>query len=209
MANKRANVVGEKRGRLTAIEMTIGKDGKSAVICICDCGKRKTVSLQNFGRNTKSCGCLQKEVARNHGRKMILSGGCQRPEARDIVGKRFNMLTVVSRAENRNGRVYWNCRCDCGTVKPVLGQNLTNLSAKSCGCFNRLSASKRMKQQQQRDYDTHSRLYEIWKNMKARCSSRDPSGSYYSRGIRVCDEWKNNYKNFLDWATSHGYQNVA
>lgn len=206
MANKRANVVGEKRGRLTAIEMAKGKDGKSAVICICDCGKRKIVSLQNFGKGVRSCGCLQKESARKHGREMVLSGICKRPEARDIIGKRFNMLTVISRAENKNGRVYWNCRCDCGVVKPILGQNLTNFYAKSCGCFNRLSASKRMKQQQYREYDTQTRLYEIWKNMKARCSPRDPSGNYYNRGIRICGEWQDNYKNFLDWAMANGYR---
>lgn len=205
MANKRKNVVGEKRGRLTAIEMTTWTDGKSGVVCICDCGKRKVVSLQNFGKSVKSCGCLQKEVARKHGREMVEKGVCQRPDAKDIVGRRFNMLTVISRAKNKNGRVYWNCVCDCGIEKSILGQNLTNGSTKSCGCFNRNSASIRMKAKQHRDYDTKTRIYEIWRNMRRRCSEKgDVTGNYFKRGIIVCKEW-NKYELFMKWAMSNGY----
>lgn len=206
MANKRKNVVGEKRFRLTAIEMTKGKDGKSAVICICDCGKRTVVSLQNFGKGCKSCGCLAKEKARKHGREMIKKGICKAPPAVSLIGKKFNRLTVISRAPNKNGRVYWLCRCDCGNENTVLAYNLTSGQAKSCGCFNRESASKRLKAFMDRGYDTNTRLYEIWKNMKRRCSEQgDIKGNYFKRGILVCEEWKNDYKAFMEWSLSHGY----
>lgn len=29
---------------------------------------------------------------------------------------------------------------------------------------------------------------------------------YGARGITVCNEWKNNFQAFYDWAMSHGYQ---
>lgn len=207
MANHRKNVTGEKRGRLTAIAMgEPTKDKKSTVICRCDCGNVKTITLSNFGK-TLSCGCLAREIQRAHGKKMIARGICKSPDAKDLTGKRFNLWIVVSRAQNKNGRIYWNCRCECGTERPVLGQNLVNGTAKSCGCLNRLLASKRMKQMSHRDYETGTRLYEIWKNMKARCSPRDTTGRYYSRGIRVCDEWKNNYAAFMNWAIQNGYTN--
>ena len=51
-------------------------------------------------------------------------------------------------------------------------------------------------------------LYSIWTNMKTRCfNSNSPSyKDYGSRGITVCDEWKNDFKAFYDWSMSHGYQ---
>ena len=51
------------------------------------------------------------------------------------------------------------------------------------------------------------RLYTIWRNMKRRCndSDRECYKNYVGRGIRVCDEWQNNYRSFYNWALSNGY----
>ncbi len=56
--------------------------------------------------------------------------------------------------------------------------------------------------------ETGSKLYETWKNMKARCyNSNHKSYDYYGgRGIKVCDFWKNSFENFRDWALNNGYQ---
>lgn len=52
-----------------------------------------------------------------------------------------------------------------------------------------------------------SRLYETWQTMKKRCSN--PNNRQYhlygGRGIIVCDEWRNDFQAFYDWAMSHGY----
>lgn len=51
-----------------------------------------------------------------------------------------------------------------------------------------------------------SRLYTIWKNMKARCSNNASQNSYYgARGITVCEEWRNSYQAFYNWAMANGY----
>ena len=53
-----------------------------------------------------------------------------------------------------------------------------------------------------------TRIYRIWKKMKSRChNSNDPDYQkwYGSRGIQVCNEWRNNFQAFYDWAMSHGY----
>ena len=44
--------------------------------------------------------------------------------------------------------------------------------------------------------------------MKARCYNplSDNYNNYGSRGITVCDEWKNNFQNFYDWAVKNGYR---
>lgn len=51
------------------------------------------------------------------------------------------------------------------------------------------------------------RLYSIWVNMKTRCYNPKSTGAgfYYNKGITVCSEWKNSYKEFESWALSNGY----
>lgn len=52
----------------------------------------------------------------------------------DLTGKRYGNLTVVSRAENRKGRVCWNCVCDCGNAVISPASNLKNGIKTHCGC---------------------------------------------------------------------------
>ena len=53
-----------------------------------------------------------------------------------------------------------------------------------------------------------SRLYEIWCGMKKRCYNiKDKRYEKYGgRGIAVCDEWKDSFCAFREWATESGYQ---
>lgn len=56
------------------------------------------------------------------------------------------------------------------------------------------------------------RLYVIWQDMKDRCQNiNNAHYSYYGgRGIKVCDEWINDYSCFRDWAYNTGYcENAA
>lgn len=199
---KRKNVVGEKRGKLTAISMGVGKDGRSTVTCKCDCGKIKTIALGDFGKGTKSCGCLQKAK----GKELEEAGIRKGNPVTDLSGKKFGRWTVLSKAEKRNSHIYWNCICDCGVERVVLAQNLLSRRSTSCGCYNREISVEVTRKRNFRDYDTHTKLYTTWLNMKARCSERgDQYKRYFFRGIFVCDEWKNDYRAFLKWAMANGY----
>lgn len=55
---------------------------------------------------------------------------------------------------------------------------------------------------------TNTRLYRIWENMKQRCENpRDPKyQSYGGKGIHICDEWKNDFLSFYNWAIENGYK---
>ena len=53
----------------------------------------------------------------------------------DLVGKRFGLLEVIRFHETKNGRAYWLCRCECGTMKTIAGHNLKRII--SCGCAKR------------------------------------------------------------------------
>jgi hypothetical protein len=52
-----------------------------------------------------------------------------------------------------------------------------------------------------------SPLYQRWAGMKARCHSEScvKYGGYGARGITVCEEWRNNFKNFETWALANGF----
>ena len=47
-------------------------------------------------------------------------------------GQRFGHWTVLQEADQKGG--YWLCKCDCGTIKEVLGVSLRRGLTKSCGC---------------------------------------------------------------------------
>ncbi|GHV79777.1 hypothetical protein AGMMS49944_15680 [Spirochaetia bacterium] len=51
------------------------------------------------------------------------------------------------------------------------------------------------------------KLYHTWCNMKARCYEENRSDyKYYGgRGIKVCDEWKNDFFAFRKWSEANGY----
>ena len=53
----------------------------------------------------------------------------------------------------------------------------------------------------------HTRLYNIWRSMNQRCYNPNCRNynRYGGRGIRVCDEWKNDFSVFAEWAFANGY----
>lgn len=54
----------------------------------------------------------------------------------------------------------------------------------------------------------NTRIYGIWSSMKSRCSNIKDEyhyKHYFSRGITVCDEWKNDFMNFYNWSMENGY----
>jgi len=59
-----------------------------------------------------------------------------------------------------------------------------------------------------RENRQNSRLYRIWGGMKSRCVNQKDKIKwirYGGRGITVCDEWKNSYLLFKQWALNNGY----
>lgn len=57
------NIKGLKFNRLTVVSFLDTKDGYARWNCVCDCGNKSVVmGIHLRYGNTKSCGCLQKEV---------------------------------------------------------------------------------------------------------------------------------------------------
>ena len=55
-----------------------------------------------------------------------------------------------------------------------------------------------------------TKLYGRWVMMKQRCynSNNKDYYNYGARGIKVCDEWRNSYLNFHNWAYANGYNDM-
>lgn len=58
---------------------------------------------------------------------------------KNLVGMKFNMLTVVRKSDKKSSRgVVWLCKCDCGGFKDVVSSELKIGNVKSCGCIKRI-----------------------------------------------------------------------
>ena len=53
-----------------------------------------------------------------------------------------------------------------------------------------------------------SKIYYIYHMMKSRCYNKNIKTfhRYGGRGIKICQEWLNNFMNFYSWAMSNGYK---
>lgn len=114
---------------------------------------------------------------------------------KDMTGQRFGRLTVIARAENNpRGRAMWECLCDCGNKKIILGVTLRNGRSRSCGCFRADCNTERLTQHG----GASSPEYAIWMGMRQRCSnpSNKEFHNYGGRGIKVCKRWQS-FKNFI------------
>ena len=59
-----------------------------------------------------------------------------------LVGKQFGRLLVIRDVGNRidsrgEKESMWECQCDCGNIKTIMGANLRSGDAISCGCYNK------------------------------------------------------------------------
>lgn len=127
---------------------------------------------------------------------------------KDLTGQRFGRLTVIERAgSDKQKRATWRCRCDCGGETVVASSYLINGDVRSCGC----SKSDRMIEHNTKHGKAGTRLYGVWGNMVQRCT--DPKHKHYcrygGRGITVCDEWRNSFQAFYEWAMASGYDENA
>ena len=139
--------------------------------------------------------------------KLVKKGGNYNTPVnfKDLTGKRFGKLIVISRAENKKMySVCWNCICECGKSKIIRSHDLCSGKTTSCGCIGKNSRLKASTTHG----GTHTRLYRIWNGMRSRTTNPKTSFFYCygGRGISVCEEWKNSFELFREWALSHGYQ---
>lgn len=115
----------------------------------------------------------------------------------DLIEQRFVRLLVIKQhGKNKDKRILWLCRCDCGNQTIVSGKLLRNNHTKSCGCLAK--EGNNTTHGHLRDGKVSS-MYRSWAHMIGRCNNPNRKDYHYygGRGIRVCDRWRNSFKNFL------------
>lgn len=117
----------------------------------------------------------------------------------NLIGMRFGRLTVIDFYDkDKGGHSQWVCECDCGNTSIVRGYSLKSGAIISCGCYwkerlvecnTRHNISK-----------THPKLYSEYYNMIKRCYDEKCKNyrNYGFRGIRVCDRWREDIRNFYE-----------
>ena len=119
-------------------------------------------------------------------------------------GDRFSRLTFLGEYKKQGKRVYGKFKCDCGKIKFIRIDSVIGKQIKSCGCLY-----EERKNTVGLTSSEYERLYNLWKNMISRCynEKNDRYYTYGFRGITVCDEWKEDFRAFADWAVKHGWNN--
>lgn len=141
---RRIDLTGQRFGRLTVIEYDHAEHDGAHWLCKCDCGAEKVIAgylLRNGC--AKSCGCLKSDASRANLEK-AREALKARPR-KDLTGQRFGRLVVLGLVDvpDRKGFIFWRVRCDCGTEKTVMQNNLVFGRIKSCGCLSREMRAER------------------------------------------------------------------
>ena len=117
---------------------------------------------------------------------------------KDLTGLKSGMLTVISldRIDERSRQTFWLVRCECGATKTIRADALNSGRTRSCGCLARAWSSTG--NANRRHGKTCSSEWYSWQHMKSRClNPRNKDFVHYgARGIMVCDEWINSFKQF-------------
>lgn len=119
----------------------------------------------------------------------------------DLTGVQFGKLIVLRFSHiNKFQQSMWLCRCDCGNETIVHSNNLRRGYTQSCGCARNRKTSERATK-----HGMHGTvLYKRWKSMKERCEDLN-NPVYGGKGIKVCDEWKEDFQTFYEWSMANGY----
>ena len=93
------DLTGKRFGKLLVKEKTY-QNNSVYWLCQCDCGNTTFVKTDDLTSGKK------------------INCGCERRNGRNIIGKRFYRLVVISKTNKRakNGDPYYLCQCDCGNT---------------------------------------------------------------------------------------------
>jgi hypothetical protein len=106
----------------------------------------------------------------------------------DLTDKEFGKLRVLGFiGKNKYNYAIWNCACECGNTKEILGTYLIRGFVKSCGCATGYHGF------------TSTPTYYSWAQMVQRCTNpnNDRAKDYLDRGIKLYPPWRK-FINFLN-----------
>ena len=131
--------------------------------------------------------------------------------------EKYGRLTVLRHYKKfigKRNRQFCDCVCECGNIVSVRFCHLKSGHTTSCGCYHK-DAVSRINKGKPTATLTHglskTRLYGVFRDMKTRCYNSNSLDyeRYGGRGIKICQEWLEDYTKFADWAMKNGYDESA
>lgn len=87
-------------------------------------------------------------------------------------------------------------KCDCGNEKIIRLLHWTRNRIKSCGCIVK-----------KRNGKSTTLIGNVFRSMTTRTAPyHSERHLYYDRGIKVCDEWLNDFDKFEQWCLNNGFK---
>lgn len=115
--SKFIDLSGQKFGEMTVLEKDIELSRQKQRVywkCQCSCGRIKSIRTDGL-KNIKTCGECKK----------------------DLSGQRFGRLVALEKGKkDKASHQFWICKCDCGNIVEVNGDNLRRGLTQSCGCLH-------------------------------------------------------------------------
>lgn len=112
----------------------------------------------------------------------------------NLAGMRFGRIVVLGYDKSSKKDSYWQCICDCGISKIIGKRHLKN--TKSCGCYR----NERLSIISTKHGCASTAEYKTWTGIIERCTNTKSSlyPAYGGRGIKICQEWLDNFEIFLE-----------
>lgn len=141
------------------------------------------------------------EAINHRSEKCTCENGKRKYFTEEWKGKRSGHLVIESYDTQTRSFI---CKCDCGNTAKVRPHQWLRGSHVTCG----KECPYHQEDQKRWNGETKTRLYRIWSGMHRRCYNEDERAFFWygARGITICDEWKDDFFAFRDWALSHGYR---
>jgi hypothetical protein len=133
----------------------------------------------------------------------------RRIPVQELIGKRYHKLILLNEVEpeiypNGEKKRRFRCQCDCGNITEARMSDMRSGRTNSCGCFRDEKIATVTYSHGLHD----TVLYSRWKGMKKRCYNKNHKQfrDWGGRGIKVCEEWKEDFRVFYDWAINYGFR---
>lgn len=120
--SKRIDLVGQVFSHLTVLKLDeekTQKNKKTYWIVECDCCFHTKFSV--LASNLKSGNTTK----------------CKYCKAENLIGQKFNRLTVTEKIIDKHGHIKWKAKCECGNEIEVRAGELKSEHTKSCGCLQK------------------------------------------------------------------------
>lgn len=117
------DLTGQRFGNLLVLEESEKRHGRTAWLCLCDCGEKSNPTTTNLVRgNSTKCSSKCKLI--------------ERYNFVDLTGLTFNKFKVLKKLEEKTKTrgSLWLCECECGNLKKLSSNALTSGNNTSCGC---------------------------------------------------------------------------